>query len=38
MEIFELIKSFPSEEKYGLSSQIRNFFKVKFAPNIKEKG
>jgi len=24
MEIFELIKSFPSEEKYGLSSQIRN--------------
>lgn len=24
MEIYELIKSFPSEEKYGLSSQIRN--------------
>jgi len=24
MEIYELIKSFPSEEKFGLSSQIRN--------------
>ncbi len=24
MDIYELIKSFPSEEKYGLSSQIRN--------------
>ncbi len=24
MEIFELIKTFPVEEKYGLSSQIRN--------------
>lgn len=24
MEIYELIKSFPSEEKYGLSSQIRH--------------
>ena len=24
MEIYEFIKSFPSEEKYGLSSQIRN--------------
>ena len=24
MEIFELVKSFPGEEKYGLSSQIRN--------------
>lgn len=24
MDVFELIKSFPPEEKYGLSSQIRN--------------
>lgn len=24
MDIFELIKSFPHEEKYGLKSQIRN--------------
>ena len=24
MDIFELIKTFPKEEKYGLSSQIRN--------------
>jgi four helix bundle protein len=24
MEIFEVVKSFPSEEKYGLKSQIRN--------------
>ncbi len=24
MEIYKLIKSFPSEEKYGLGSQIRN--------------
>jgi len=24
MEIYELINSFPSEEKFGLSSQIRN--------------
>jgi four helix bundle protein len=24
MDIFELIKCFPKEEKYGLSSQIRN--------------
>ncbi len=24
MDIFELIKSYPKEEKYGLTSQIRN--------------
>lgn len=35
MEIFELIKSFPSEEKYGLSSQIRNCSRS-VCPNIGE--